>query len=230
MSEIPVLVIDSAGDITSAVRGALAPRAYDVTVCDDPGSALEMVEAVLPELIVLRLREQGRDGMPLCHSLSRASRAGIVVLVEPEEARIDSLVALELGADAYLITPPDRRELQAHAKALLRRVHIESQQAADGRLELGGLELDRRVHAAQVDGNPVRLSFTEYRILTAMAQEPGRVFSPDDLRHIIGDKDGSGLTNVGVYVGRIRRKIERDPHNPARLLSVRGAGYKLVEA
>ena len=229
MRKARLLVIENDPETIELVSSKLSACNYEVVVYDKAAEALRDLDELKPDIILLRLYFPDVEGMPLCHQLSRECGAGIIALVEAEEEDIEGLVALELGADTCIAKPVDGRELLARVKALLRRVTAMNRDASDAIIDVAGIELDRQQHVVFVDGHPVKLSLIEYRMLSALMQEPGRVFSGDELRQIINRPSKSNRLNVGVYVARVRKKIEIDPHSPRRLVTVRGAGYKIVD-
>ena len=230
MHKTRLVLIENDPETIQLITSKLNACNYEVLVYDSATDALRDLDDIKPDIILLRLYLPNMDGMPLCHQLSRECSAGIIALVEPEEEDVEALVALELGADACVCKPVDGRELLATVKALLRRIANSQREAPDSVLDVGGIALDRQRHQVLVDGEPVRLSLIEYRMLSALMQEPGRVFSGDELRQIINRPSKSRRLNVGVYVARVRKKIEHDPHAPRRLVTVRGAGYKIVDS
>jgi two-component system response regulator RegX3 len=138
------------------------------------------------------------------------------------------VLGLELGADDYVTKPFSTPELVSRIRALLRRRELDQTTKAVV-MQLGGIKLDLARHVVEVDGNPVQLTPSEFRVLTLLAEEAGRVLTRRQImEHLwqspyVGDERASD-----VHISNLRRKIERDPTNPDRIVTVRGVGYKLI--
>jgi DNA-binding response OmpR family regulator len=179
-----------------------------------------------PDLIVLDLLLPELGGQDLCRILRSESPVPIVMLTalstEP-----DRLAGLDLGADDYVSKPFSPRELVARVRAVLRRSSLEVSRRGSTTLNFPGLSLDLERCTIYLNGEEVRMTPTEFRILAALAREPGRVFSRSQLvEKALGyDYDGMERT-VDVYVLKLRRKIERDPNHPEYIRTVYGMGYR----
>jgi two-component system response regulator RegX3 len=139
------------------------------------------------------------------------------------------VLGLELGADDYFTKPFSAAELVSRVRAILRRRELDRRAAGSALIEAGGIQLDFSRYEVRVDGRPVHLTPSEFKVLALLARDPGRVFSRRQImEHLwqspyIGDERASD-----VHVSSLRRKIERDPARPERILTVRGIGYKLA--
>jgi DNA-binding response OmpR family regulator len=177
--------------------------------------------------MVLDLLLPGTQGMDVCRTLRAESDLPIVMLTA-RDAEIDRVVGLEVGADDYVTKPFSIAELVSRVRALLRRRELDRSRTAVLQ-KVGGLHLDVTRHAATVDGKPLQLTRSEFRLVSLLASEPGRVFSRDELvRHLwqsdfVGDRRA-----IDVHISNLRRKLEQEPRHPRRLVTVRGVGYKLV--
>jgi two-component system response regulator RegX3 len=151
-------------------------------------------------------------------------------MLTARDAELDRIVGLDSGADDYVTKPFSIPELVSRVRALLRRRELDRGRETLVR-KVGGLELDITRHSATVDGRPLSLTRSEFRLLALLASEPGRVFTRDELvRHIWESNFVGDRRAIDVHVSNLRRKIERQPRKPRRLLTSRGAGYKLVAA
>jgi DNA-binding response OmpR family regulator len=152
-------------------------------------------------------------------------------MLTAKDAEADRVLGLEAGADDYVTKPFSMTELLARVRALLRRRRLDSQAGAMAVWGVGDLRLDLERYEASVGGRPVHLTRSELKLLALLAREPGRVFSRRQIMQHLWESDYVGDERAAdLHVSNIRRKIERDPDRPERLVTVRGVGYKLVPA
>jgi DNA-binding response OmpR family regulator len=177
---------------------------------------------------VLDLMLPGLPGLDVCRAVRAESDLPIVMLTA-RDGELDRVLGLEVGADDYVTKPFSVAELVSRVRALLRRRKLD--RANGGSVQrIGGLELDVAHHAASLAGKPLTLTRSEFRLVTLLASEPGRVFTREELVHHLWDSDFSGDRRaIDVHMSNLRRKLEDDPRNPRRLQTVRGLGYRLVE-
>jgi DNA-binding response OmpR family regulator len=222
-----ILVVEDEPAIAEAVSYALSDAGYEVDAVGDGDRALEAARERPYDLMVLDLLLPGTQGMDVCRTLRAESDLPIVMLTA-RDAEIDRVVGLEVGADDYVTKPFSIAELVSRVRALLRRRELDRSRTAVLQ-KVGGLHLDVTRHAATVDGKPLQLTRSEFRLVSLLASEPGRVFSRDELvRHLwqsdfVGDRRA-----IDVHISNLRRKLEPEPRHPRRLVTVRGVGYKLV--
>lgn len=180
-----------------------------------------------PDLVVLDLGLPGLDGFDVTRRLRRDSSVPIIMLTARDDES-DTLVGLELGADDYVTKPFSPRELVARVRAVLRR---QLPQAGSDVLRAGALSLDLPRMRVEVGGRPVDLTTTEFQLLSAMARQPGRIFTRSQLLDAIhGIAFDSYERAIDAHVKNIRRKIEPNPRTPRYVLTVYGVGYKLADA
>jgi two-component system response regulator RegX3 len=149
-------------------------------------------------------------------------------MLTARDSEVDRVVGLEAGADDYLAKPFSMSELLARIRAIIRRRALDANEARPAR-EIGGLRLDLEHYEAAVDGEAVQLTPSELKLLAFLAREPGRVYSRRAIMQHLWESDFVGDERAAdLHVSNIRRKIERKPERPERLVTVRGAGYKLV--
>jgi two-component system response regulator RegX3 len=222
-----ILVVEDEPTIAEAVSYALRDAGYDVDAVTDGNDALDAARDRGYDLMILDLLLPGVPGLDVCRTLRAESDMPIVMLTA-RDAELDRVVGLELGADDYVTKPFSVTELVSRVRALLRRRELDRGRRSFVQ-RVGGLELDIPHHAATVEGRPLQLTRSEFRLVTLLASEVGRVFTRDELVRHLWESDFLGDRRaIDVHVSNLRRKLEADPRNPRRLLTVRGIGYKLV--
>jgi two-component system, OmpR family, alkaline phosphatase synthesis response regulator PhoP len=221
-----ILVVDDEPKILQVVRDYLERAGYGVDVARDGKSALAAARSEKPDMIILDLGLPELDGLDVTRELRKFSDAPIIMLTARGE-ETDKLIGLELGADDYVTKPFSPKELVARVRAVFRRVENHSDtppeivRAADLVLDVPRL----RVTAAEREIE--ELTPTEFELLAAMAQSPGRVFTRSQLLdRIHGVAFESYERAIDAHIKNIRRKIERNPHEPAYILTVYGVGYR----
>ncbi|HXF71768.1 MAG TPA: response regulator transcription factor [Actinomycetota bacterium] len=232
VSEAPaavvVLVVEDEASLADAVRYNLEREGFRVAIAADGPSALERFQAERPGLVILDLMLPGMSGLDVCREI-RARSAVPIVILTAKDAEADKVAGLELGADDYVTKPFSMRELVSRVRAHLRRAGILAPAAAEEVLRGGPVELDVARHEARVRGEPVPLPPKEFELLEAFLRRRGRLLTRTFLIEEVWGPDYVGDTRtLDVHVKRLRRKIERDPHRPEHLLTVRGLGYKFV--
>ncbi|MGY0020882.1 response regulator transcription factor [Streptomyces sp. cg35] len=213
------------------VRRYLEREGHAVTVVGDGRQAIEEVRHKEPDLLVLDVMMPRTDGLDVVRVLRAEAREVPVLMLTARSTEDDLLLGLDLGADDYMTKPYSPRELMARVRTLLRRTHRGGPgPSGTARFTVGSLVVDPDRHEVSVDGAPVECTPGEFRLLAAMAAEPGRVFSRQRLlAELHGfDKYISDRT-VDVHVMNLRKKIEPAPRRPVRLLTVFGVGYKLTD-
>lgn len=219
-----ILVVDDDPKIVEIVSLYLKREGYRVLAAYDGNQALEMAREKKPDLIVLDLMLPGLDGMDVCRLLRDESDVPILMLTARASDE-DKLRGFDVGADDYLTKPFNPRELVARVRAILRRVEGEQEPPKD--MRFGELEISIVRHEVRLHGNVVNLTPTEFRILAAMAQEPGRAFRRVELLERAFGYDYEGLERtVDVHIMNIRRKIEPEPRRPRYIITVPGVGYR----
>jgi two-component system alkaline phosphatase synthesis response regulator PhoP len=222
-----ILVVDDEARIVKLVRDYLERAGFQVLAAHDGQTALQIARRDRPDLVVLDLMLPGLDGLDVCRRLRQESGVPIIMLTaRVEEA--DRVVGLELGADDYVTKPFSPRELVARVRATLRRASGEVGPATV--LRAGDVELDMASMSATVAGQPVDLTPTEFQLLAALARQPGRIFSREQLLEAVHGVAFDGYDrSVDSHVKNLRRKIEPDPRQPRYIQTVYGLGYRFVE-
>jgi DNA-binding response OmpR family regulator len=218
-----VLVVDDEPTLVATLKYNLERDGYRVLTAPDGEQALALARAEKPELIILDLMLPVMDGLEVCRVLRRETSQPILMLTARGE-EVDKVVGLELGADDYVTKPFGMRELLARVRALLRRTpgseHEESFVSGDLTFDLKRREVSR-------DGKVLDLKPKEIDLLLHFARNRGRAFSREQLLRDVWGYDFYGDSRtVDVHVSWLRQKIEPEPHHPARLVTVRGVGYR----
>jgi DNA-binding response OmpR family regulator len=228
MSKRTILVVDDEPKLVQTVREYLEHDGYRVETAADGRQALASFYRVRPELVVLDLMLPEIDGLEVCRRIRRDSEIPIVMLTARAE-EVDELVGLEVGADHYVTKPFSPRTLLARIRSILRRsaAGVTDDEAP---VVQGPLRIDPVRHEASWDGQPLALTPTEFRLLSALARRPGRVFDRLGLLQEIQDETYAGYERtVDAHVKNLRKKLaEAGGEEGARsIATVPGFGYKL---
>jgi DNA-binding response OmpR family regulator len=228
-----ILVVEDDPTLLDTLEYNLTRQQYQVYTATDGVAALDVARQERPDLIVLDLMLPGLDGLEVCRILRQEMTVPILMLTARGE-EVDKVVGLEVGADDYITKPFSMRELLARVKAQLRRVSFAQQEAPEAagapgsdRLVFGDLSIDMGRREATLKGESLRLKPKEYELLLFLARNRNMALSRDlILEQVWGwDYDG-GTRTVDVHVRWLREKVEEDPANPARIVTVRGVGYR----
>ncbi|NPV03815.1 MAG: phosphate regulon transcriptional regulator PhoB [Syntrophaceae bacterium] len=227
-----ILIVDDEKDIVDLVAYNLEKEGYEVLKALDGEKALALVRAKRPDLVVLDLMLPGIQGLEVCKRLRRDAETAAVpiIMLTAKGEELDKILGLEVGADDYVTKPFGVKELVARIRAVLRRSAAGARPEKPEVFEFKGLRIDMRSYEVTVDGRRVTLSPTEFKLLRFLSQNPGRVYSRDQiLDKVWGDESFVEPRTVDVHIRRLRSQIERDENSPAYILTVRGIGYKFAE-
>ncbi|MGD9145730.1 MAG: response regulator transcription factor [Anaerolineae bacterium] len=220
-----ILVVDDEPKYVWAIRTNLEARGYDVLTAGDGRSGLDLAASQEPDLILIDVRMPGLGGHELCRRIREFSTVPIIMLTAlADEA--NKVKGLDSGADDYVTKPFSAEELLARVRAMLRRVELSVGPSSQSVLEAGDLRVDFAGQRAFLRDQEVALTPTEYRLLSEMASEPGRVLVPDYLLERVwglGYEGEHRLLRQAVH--RLRAKIEPDPRNPQYIQTRTGLGY-----
>ncbi len=226
MTNRSVLVVEDEENLVEALRYNLEHEGYDVLTAPDGGSGLETARAALPDLVILDVMLPNLDGIEVCRILRRETDVPILMLTAKGE-EIDRVVGLEIGADDYVTKPFSMRELMARVRAMLRRPRKTASARMAEPLRSGSLAVDVDAHQASLNGEELRLKPREFDLLALFMRNPGRAFTRDQILEQLWGHDYIGdVRTVDVHVRWLREKIEADPSTPARIITIRGVGYR----
>ena len=219
-----VLVVDDEPKVCETLDRYLSHAGYATASALDGARALELVQTFAPDLVVLDLMLPGIDGLEATRRI-RAQRDLPIIMLTALGSQQDRLLGLELGADDYLTKPFSPRELALRADSILRRVGMQTSSRGLPLVD-GDLTLDPTRHTVTRGDGALTLTSREFALLHYLMSHPNVAFSREDLlEHVWGWTIGD-QTTVTVHVRRLREKIERDPTNPTRLVTVWGVGYR----
>jgi two-component system, OmpR family, KDP operon response regulator KdpE len=225
-----VLVIDDEEPILRALRINLTAHQYEVTTAADGRSGLAATASAHPDVLILDLGLPDMEGTEVITGIRGWSSVPIIVLSAwgQESAKI---AALDAGADDYVTKPFSVAELMIRVAALLRRRRLDAVDRAPARLSVAGLEIDPLGRTVEAEGNEIRLTSAEFELLLLLAEAPGQVFTRTAImEHLWRTPFFGDERAADTHIANIRRKLERDPAHPTRILTVRGVGYKLGPA
>ena len=229
-----LLLVEDDLDLAAAITRKLSASDFRMLHTPIGGAAVDMVRSRQPDLMILDLMLPDMTGEEVLAQVREESNIPVVIISAKcdEASRINGL---DCGADDYVIKPLSLSELLARVEALLRRAHITpvarnngSARATMSALSFGGIELLLAEREALVDGAPIELSPTEFRLLRMLVERGGTAVSADRIVTSVWGYDGYDRHIVETNISRLRSKLESDPRDPQRLLTVRGFGYKLV--
>jgi DNA-binding response OmpR family regulator len=225
---VRVLVVDDEPMVREVLARYLEQAGFAVSTAEDGEEALTAFGSEQPDLVLLDLMLPRIDGFEVFRRMRAGSSAPVIMLTARGE-ETDRVVGLELGADDYVTKPFSPREVVARVQAVLRR----TQQLVAGEdpilsvLEFGSLVIDERRREVRVREDPVRLTRKEFDLLTYLARRPGVTLTRTRLLEDVWDFAWDGDTaTVTVHIRRLREKIEDDPSDPKRLVTVWGVGYR----
>lgn len=223
-----ILVADDDAEIVNILETALSETGYDVITASDGDSACSAVSVHHPQLVIMDVMMPDCNGLMATMRIREESNVPILMLSAKAEGS-DRIIGLEAGADDYLVKPFLCQELLARVKALLRRYNVlgsASDQKRDGVVVIGDIALDTEKKQLTVRGDSVKLTATELRIITLLMENPGHVFSAEEIYERVWQSDAFAVENtVMVHISRIREKIEINPRKPEYLKVIWGIGY-----
>jgi two-component system, OmpR family, response regulator RegX3 len=229
MSAPMVLLVEDEESFVDALLVGLKREGFRVEVARDGYEAIERFDIVRPDIVLLDVMLPRISGIDVCRQLRKKTQVPII-MVTAKGSEIDTVVGLEVGADDYVTKPYRIRELVARMRAVLRRNAATATPVADlsiGSIVVGDVSLDPDEHRVLVDGEPMSLPLKEFELLHLLLANAGRVLPREVLIDRVWGTDYVGDTKtLDVHVKRLRSKIEADPANPTRIVTIRGLGYK----
>ena len=226
-----ILIVDDDPRICRLVARHLSREGYSVQTASSGEEMRRRIAKEQPQLVILDLMLPDEDGFNLAREIRAESNIGIVMLTGKTDT-VDKIVGLEIGADDYVTKPFNERELVARVRSVLRRMHDDASRKKHGgsialfegwKLDLAGYEL------TSPEGEPVHLTNREFQLLSALVTHNQRVLTRDAILELVSGRDWDpDDRSVDVLVGKLRKKIEANPHDPKLIKTIRGAGYKLT--
>ena len=217
-----ILIVEDEQKLAELLKDYLAQSSFDTTILDNGNDVIPYVRENKPDLVILDLMLPGRDGMEICKEIRTFSNLPIIMVTARVE-EIDRLLGLELGADDYVCKPFSPRELVARVKAVLRRAGGETT------IKAKGLVLDEARYQASLHGVDLELTAVEFKLLSFLAANPGRIYSRDQLmERIYSDHRIVSDRTIDSHIKKLRKKISGQSPDEELIGSVYGVGYKFI--
>ncbi|MBS1719495.1 MAG: response regulator transcription factor [Armatimonadetes bacterium] len=220
-----LLIVDDEATIRETVEMKFRREGFTTFAAETAEEGIQIFRKVKPDLIILDIMLPRRSGHDLCKAIRKDSDTPII-FVSAKGSESDRIAGLEMGADDYVVKPFNLSELVARVRAILRR---STQETSNDLVERGNLRIDPRSHEAFLDDQHMTLSPKEFALLYFLAKNAGQVFTREALLDRVWGKDAYvSPRTVDVHIRWLRTRIEKDPNQPIRLVTVRGVGYKFV--
>ena len=222
------LLVDAEHDILEPIRYALERDGFSVDTALEGETCLNRDRREKYDVVVLDVMLPSRNGLDVCRELRSESDVPIIMLTARDD-EVDRVLGLEFGADDYVTKPFSTAELVSRIRAILRRRRLDQASGGGATRTAGGIVVDLGQHRVTVDGREIDLTQSEFRLLLLLIEHPGRVFSRGQIMEHLWQSPYVGDARAAdAHVSNLRRKVERLPGSPERIVTVRGAGYKLV--
>ena len=228
MSKPLIVVVEDETDIQDIIAYNLKREGYDVLTATRGDQGLSLIQAKNPDLIILDIMLPGIDGLTICQQLraETKTKALPIIILSAKEEESDVVIGLGLGADDYIPKPFSPRELLARVKAVLRRSTARESQQQD-QIRRGDLIIDIDRHQASLQGTPLKLTATEFKLLMVLASHPGRAFSREQLlNRVVGYAVVVVDRNIDVHIRSVRKKLGTQT---GLIETVRGVGYRFAD-
>ena len=226
MARSKILLVDDEPKLCELVKAYLVRDGYDVVIATDGKNAIDQAQRHKPDLVLLDLNLPELDGLEVCRTIRKQSNVPIIMLTARDE-EVDKIVGLEIGADDYVTKPFSPRELAARVSAVLRRYREGLKQGEQ--IVAGELRLDPGKYEVNYLGQPLSLTAGEFKLLSVLSRNPGRVFTRLQLMDSAFGESYEGYERtIDAHIKNIRQKMSRlAPKVSNPLVTVRGVGYKL---
>jgi DNA-binding response OmpR family regulator len=224
-----LLLVDDDTLLRRSLAFSLEQNGYRVSTAASAEDGLALAEQSRPDLVLLDIGLPGMDGLQALRRFQDQLHIPVIFLTA-RRRDLDEILGLELGAEDYLTKPFNNDVLLAHIKAVLRRVNADSSPGGRTVISAGDITVDPVAHRVTLAGAAIELTPREFELLYALVQNAGKVLSVDDLLARVWGAEFSGQPQVVyVHIRWLREKLEADPQNPCRIITVRGVGYKLEQ-
>jgi phosphate regulon transcriptional regulator PhoB len=227
-----ILIVDDEKDIVDLISYNLEKEGFATIKAYDGESALELVKARKPDLVLLDLMLPGIRGLEVCKFIrkNQDTESLPIIMLTAKGEQVDKILGFEMGADDYITKPFNVRELIARVRAVLRRAEVRPDSEKREQFAYRGLEIDHSSYEVNVDGKKIYLNPKELKLLQFLTRHPGRVYTRDQLLdYVWGDETFVEPRTVDVHVSNLRAAIEEDKKKPQYILTVRGIGYKFTD-
>ena len=225
-----VLMIDDDKGLCSLIMDYLAPYDIRVSCATDGKSGVEMALQKNHDAVLLDMMLPGIDGLAILRRLRAEKPSLPVVIISSQTDVSDRIIGLEMGADDYVPKTLAPRELLARLRAVLRRSRARQGEADPEILSRHGILLDTLRMEASLDGAPLHLGTIEFKLLSILMSQPGRIFSREQLMDAIAGREYDGLDRtIDMHISALRRKLGDSPRNPSHVRTIRGSGYMFIK-
>lgn len=221
-----ILIVEDDRNIMTGLVDNLEMEGYKTVIARDGKEAIKQAKEKNPDLIILDIMLPKMNGFEVCKELKSQGHPAPIIILSAMAQEADKVLGLELGADDYITKPFSPRELVVRVKAVLRRV--DNANKVEGTLDLGGVKIDFGKYAVMRDGKEISLTAAEHKILKLLAASRGEPVSRHSILAQIWTAEDVTTRTVDTHIWSLREKIEKDPSNPAFIITVHRVGYKLV--
>ncbi len=222
-----ILLVDDDEELLAALELKLRKEGFEVDTAPDGEAAIENIQASLPDLVILDVNMPRMNGMDVCKALRSddKTRDLAIIMLTARDDEVDRILGLEFGADDYVTKPYNPRELILRVKGLLKRIfHFQDNPGASEYIQVGPLSIDLSRHEVQIDGQVVELTLTEFKLLSYLIKNPGRIKTRDFLLEQIWEYgDGVFSRTIDTHIQRLRSKLKEAGKY---IKTVRGVGYR----
>ena len=220
-----LLVVDDDAEVRELTGEYLRRQGFEVSLAEDGAEMERQMEASSPDLLVLDLMLPGEDGLSIARRLKSSTNLPIIILSAHGDP-VDRIIGLEVGADDYIAKPFNPRELLARVRAVLRRLEPKAQSVQEGIVKFGSFEVNLKSRSLRREGEPVRLTRSEFDLLEVFVTHPDRILKRDQIIEYLGGVETSPFDrSIDVRVARLRGKLEDDPSDPVHVKTIWGKGY-----
>ncbi len=228
MKKPRILIVDDDPGIRKFIRSNLEAREYEVILAADGDEGLKMVEAEMPDLILLDIMMPKVNGFEVCRRLREWTEIPIIML-SAREGEMDKVKCLDCGADDYLTKPFSLRELLSRIKAVMRRSQPGGTAAGQSKFVKDDLVVDFGGNTVTLQGQPLNLTAIENKIICYLAANAGRIITPNQLlQHVWGEEYVGDYSVLQVNICRLRNKLQDDPKDPRFIKTKPGIGYMVI--
>jgi two-component system alkaline phosphatase synthesis response regulator PhoP len=227
MSEKSILVVEDDSSILQGIRSNLSFEGFGVLTARDGEKAWEIFQKKSPDLVILDIMLPKINGYELCKMIKRTNEQQAVLFLSAKGEEVDRIMGLDLGADDYIVKPFSVRELVARVRAILRRSSVGKSEISN--YEFDDVKIDFVGRVVLKGGQILELTTLEFDLLSYLIHNAGRALPRDELLNKVWGYDYFGTARtIDNFITKLRSKLEVDPQNPTRIVSLRGLGYKFI--